>query len=317
MDEFLDRGPTCIGVAIDPGKPCELALRYAAFLAAWHGAELVLITSSPVQGREAVALEGAARRLGELAAGLEPEPGGRDGTRAFRLRPAGCEVRRVRADSTRALGTASVPVALRAAAEAEGVDLLVMPRGVCWAGALYPLESVAERVVRASEVPVLIVPETGARGSVGPRPTVVVPAIATDRVRGCLDRAFSFSDRLEGRVAVVPAGGDGYAALRRLRRALVRLGTDLVVTAAEARRVGGTRTLSHVVAGLVRTAPCPVLVLPLPWAAAAHADGPAPRTARQGGSESDRTGSSPTSVRWHLRTSSVQRRPTDERRVTR
>ncbi len=313
MDGIVDRGPECIGVAIDPGKPCELALRYASFLAAWHGAELVLLTAGPVEGAGAAAVGEAAGRLAELAAGLEPEPGWRPGATAYRLRPFGVDPGRRQPRTTELPARAPAAEALRAAARNEDVDLLVVPRGVCWAGALYPLESIAERLALGTSVPVLAVPETGSPGVVAPRPTIVVPALSAENAPACLSWAFSFSDRLEGRVAVVPAGGDAAAALERLRRALGRIRTDLVVTTAEERDVAGARRLSHVVAGLLRTAPCPVLVLPPGYRAAPPepvADRTCPPLRRP---RSTGAGSSPTSVRWHLRTSRVERRPTDGR----
>jgi nucleotide-binding universal stress UspA family protein len=308
---MVDRGPQCIGVAIDPVKPCEPALRYASFLAAWHGAELVLLTAGPVEGAAADALGEAAGRLAELAAGLEPEPGWRAGATAYRLRPFGGGPGRRQPRTTEMPARSPVAEALRAAARSQDVDLLVVPRGVCWSGALYPLESIAERLALGSSVPVLAVPETGSPAVVGPRPTIVVPALSAESAPACLRWAFSFSDRLEGRVAVVPAGGDAAAALVRLRRALGRIRTDLVVTTAEERDAAGARRLSHVVAGLLRTAPCPVLVLPPRRRAAMPEPGddgtcPPPRRPRSTGA-----GSSPTSVRWHLRTCRVERRPTD------
>jgi nucleotide-binding universal stress UspA family protein len=317
VDDLIATIPTCIGVAIDPERPCDLTLRYAAFLAAWHGAELAVLTAGPVQGTAAAALEEVAGRLGELAAGLEPD-NGRRGGRAYRLRPYGGEIRLARRSSTAAPASTSVPDALRASAAAEGVELLVVPRGVCWGGALFPLESVAERVSRSSPVPVLVAPETGAPIAVGPRPTIVVPALTADTASTCLGWAFSFSDRLDGRVAVVPAAGEERAVLARLRRALERLRPDLVVAPRLEREVGGTPALAHVLAGLVRSAPCPVLVVP----PRVETSRPASRGSRPARASGDRSrgadaGSSPTSVRWHLRTARIERRPTDGRRVGR
>lgn len=306
MNGEVTASPTCVGVALDPGKPCEAALRYGAFLAAWHGAELVVLTAGSSEGSPAISLADVVQRLEELAAGFEVGPTSSSGGGSPRLRPVGREPRQRRAPANGAPGPFSVAGMLHAAAHAEGADFLVLPRGVCWAEGLYLMESVAERVILDATVPALVVPETRARATVGMRPTIVVPALAPATVGWCLTWAFSFADRLDGRVAVVPAADEPGAALVRLRRALGRLAPDLLILPVDERTVAGSRALSHVVAGLVRTAPCPVLVLPstvpgVPARPGSRASLMTPGDPRASAE------STTTSVRWHVRSSSVRR----------
>lgn len=312
MNGEVAASPTCVGVALDPGKPCETALRYGAFLAAWHGADLVVLTTGPVDGSRAVSLTDAALRLRELAAGFELGTHSRRDGSSPRLRPVGREARQRRTAPNGPSGRYSVAAALRATARTEGADLLVLPRGVCWAGELYLMESVAERVILGASVPALVVPDTGTHARVGTRPTIVVPALAPNTIGRCLTWAFSFADRLEGRVAVVPAADEPGVALVRLRRVLARLAPDLLVVPAQARSVAGSPALSHVVAGLVRTAPCPVLVLPpsMPGRSAGALKVAEPSVTRPAGTRTPAAWPA-RSVLWHVRRSAVELRRED------
>jgi nucleotide-binding universal stress UspA family protein len=306
--------PGRIGIGIDPHAPADAALRFGAFLAGAYGAELVLVAAGDPSGAHEVAVEAAASRLSGLAAGLTPGgvPRGRSGYRY--LHPFGVEWPPSRASHGTGPERASVPETLRQAVRRNDLDLLVLPRGVRWAERLYLMESVAERVAAHSHTPVLAVPDSGREPRVGPRPTVVV----VERPGGFSPEARmwarSLAERLSARVTVAVAGLEGAGSLETVRTLARRTRADLIVMESLPREARGRRSLPHVAAGLLRTAACPVLLLPIqaprerPVRLAKRA---ARRTATLWGIEA--AGSSPTVPRWHIRTSTIQRLPTDSR----
>ncbi len=263
--------PGRIMVAIEPGGEGTGPVRLADVLAASYGSELLTLTVP------------------------DPEVG-------RLLRPP---------------WSAGAPRALCRAARRADADLLVIGRGVGWADRLYLLESVAERVAAAAVLPVLVVPESEVATRVPSRPTILVAAPAGATSPACLDWGRSLAQRLSGRVEVVGIEDEGRpSALEGLRTAATRFDASLIVLSPlpglRSRQPPGTLSrLSLVAAGLCRTAPCPVLLVPATRRIHRPLAGLALETDAAEAEVGSVGGASPTPVRWHLRTRPVQRRPTD------
>lgn len=295
--------PTCLALAVDPSDPDRPGLRHACFLASASGAELVVLVIGSTRTGEgqdedaAAELLAAARRMASvpvrvrvppaLPAGAERAhgPPARSRTGDCGARPPGVE-RRILAPAGRA-----------------GARLLVMPRGERWSGALYLLLSVAERVIDGASFPVLVVPDRDdrARLTVAAQPRILMlePGDGPSSVE-CFLWAAGLARPLEGAVLTASPGpeareGDGLPSL------VARHGADLVVVPRDGPDRGGpgARSLSGLASAAVRTAPCPVLVVP--------------RSRQAAGSALAGRGPLPTARRRTLRTGTVEARPTDGR----
>lgn len=270
--------PARIALAVDPSDPARPGLRHACFLASATGADLVLLPIGTTRGDGDAYRSRDGDTAAELAAAAR-----RMASVPIRVRvPAALPVDDARGHRPRGRSRGRVPGArpssvvrsILSRTRRAGAQVLVMPRGERWAGALYLLQSVAERVIARASLPVLVVPDRSDRdrATVAPDPRILLlePRDPGSRLE-CLRWAAVLAHPLEATVLSARPGAEPPAG-HGLRTFIGRHGADLVVVAGgEPGWGGGAAGLpSDLVSAAVRTAPCPVLVVPGSRSARVH-----------------------------------------------